>query len=212
MARMPSVAARGRSRRAPREAQPRNLPRLVADSITICLAWSQSRVSVVSDDAAVVGAGVSDLDLWRLNSRYGSRKIPAVASAMPLIVDSDADEMAVSGSHRRMSITMGFVSRLQLLLALYSFLLWCMCSPFYMFSLQPSLTHQSTCGRFRQLHFLLSPALVSKLRVDCEDRIECPVEGDVCGTSRLQHGHRILDSFSWPDPGLQSQKTGLNRT
>lgn len=41
--------------------------------------------------------------------------MPAVASAMPLIVDSEADEMAVRGSHRRMSITMGFVSRLPLL-------------------------------------------------------------------------------------------------
>lgn len=40
--------------------------------------------------------------------------MPAVASAMPLIVDSEADDMAVRGSHRRILITMGFVSRLPL--------------------------------------------------------------------------------------------------
>ena len=36
--------------------------------------------------------------------------IPAVASAMPLTVENDADKMAVSGSQRRMSMVIGLVS------------------------------------------------------------------------------------------------------
>lgn len=67
--------------------------------------------------------------------------MPAVASAMPLIVDREADDTAVNGSHRRMSITMGFVSRLASVSPISLAVLYCCrCSPFQMLSLKTSLS------------------------------------------------------------------------
>lgn len=92
---------------------------------------------------ADVGASAEfDLDRWRLYSRYGSRIMPAVASAMPVIVDSEAEEMAVNGSHRRISITMGFVSRLYSVSPVCFAVPYCRrCSPLQMLPLKTSLTY-----------------------------------------------------------------------
>ena len=83
---------------------------LLAATRATFLVWVYVLVMLVSGDCR---EGLSWGWLWVrwcLYSLYGSRMIPAVASAMPLTVENDADKMAVSGSKRRMSMVIGLVS------------------------------------------------------------------------------------------------------
>lgn len=49
-----------------------------------------------------------DRDRERLYSLMGLRNMPPAASAMPAAVDIDAEDTAVSGSQRRLSMYIGF--------------------------------------------------------------------------------------------------------
>ena len=110
---MPSTAARGRSTRAPRDGRQRSFPMLLAATRATLLVWASVWVFVVHVSGGVCKEVLSWDWLWvrwRLYSLYGSRMIPAVASAMPLTVENDADMMAVSGPQRRVSMVIGVVS------------------------------------------------------------------------------------------------------
>ena len=86
---------------------------LLAATRATLLVWASVWVFVVHVSGGVCKEVLSWDWLWvrwRLYSLYGSRMIPAVASAMPLTVENDADMMAVSGPQRRVSMVIGVVS------------------------------------------------------------------------------------------------------